>query len=166
MRPSDDGATRTILCCQVRIPLPEARCLETAEYSAQWQTKCQMSGLVLRTSVMSSLSLVGFPHNSCPYCAIYFPPPLFQSIPASVPDWQIVTKEHSSRSSRGELNTPNYRASTLDRPAWGPSTSAGNPETTPDIYIEGVFGEIVSGFSRFFAVSSEGLSVLDGEPHL
>jgi hypothetical protein len=55
MGPSDDGATRTILLLQVRIPLPEVLLLETAERSAQWQTKRQVSGLVLRTSVMSSL---------------------------------------------------------------------------------------------------------------
>jgi len=55
MGPSNDGATRTILLLQVRIPLPEVLLLETAERSAQWQTKRQVSGLVLRTSVMSSL---------------------------------------------------------------------------------------------------------------
>jgi hypothetical protein len=36
---------------------------------------------------------------------------------------------------------------------------------TLDTYIERVFGEIVSGFSRFFAVSSEEPSVVDGEPY-
>jgi len=35
------------------------------------------SGSLLRTPVVSSLSLVGFPRNSCPYYAIYFPPQIF-----------------------------------------------------------------------------------------